>query len=50
MTRVRLVISLIGLVAAVVGVVRDDRRMVWVAIAALSISVLLRFIGRRAGR
>lgn len=50
MNRIRLVVSLIGLVSAVVGVVRDDRRMVWVAIGALSISVLLRFIGRRAGR
>lgn len=50
MTPVRLVISLIGLVAAVVGVLRDDRRMVWVAIVAVSISVLLRILGRRAGR
>lgn len=50
MTRFRLVLSLLGLAAALAGVLRDDRRLVWVAIAALAASVGLRIWARRQAR
>jgi hypothetical protein len=47
MTRARLLLSLTGLALALIGVVRNDRRFIWPAIAALILSVGLRIASRR---
>ena len=47
MKRIRLIAGVIGLAAALYGVLRDDRRMVWIAIIALIISMTIRIVGRR---
>ncbi|MGH7579527.1 MAG: hypothetical protein ACREM9_05095 [Gemmatimonadales bacterium] len=49
LSRVRLVLSLTGMVLAVVAIMLDDRRVVWVAIALLAASLLLRLVQRRQG-
>ncbi len=47
--RVKLILSLAGLVFAVVGIARDDRRIVWAAIGILAVAILLRlFLKRRS--
>lgn len=47
--RIKLVLSLAGLVFAVVGIARDDRGITWAAIGILAVAVLLRlFLRRRA--
>jgi hypothetical protein len=50
--KVRLGLSLSGMVVAVVAIMLEDRRIVWGAIALLAASLLLRLVagGRRAGR
>ena len=50
MSRVRLMLSLAGFVAAICAVVTDDRRIVWVAIALLFGSFLLRILQRKSPR
>lgn len=47
MGRLKLILSLAGLVFAVVGIARDDRVIVWAAIALLSAALLLRLALRR---
>jgi hypothetical protein len=47
--RIRLALSLAGMVLAVVAIMLNDRRMVWGAIALLAASLLLRLIARRRG-
>jgi hypothetical protein len=47
MNRWRIGFALAGFVLALLGVALSDRRLVWVAIAALAISFLIRLIGRR---
>jgi hypothetical protein len=50
-TKVRLALSLSGMVVAVVAIMLDDRRIVWGAIALLAASLLLRLLARgRGGR
>jgi hypothetical protein len=49
LTRIRLVLSLTGMVVAVAAIMLDDRRVVWGAIALLAASLLLRLIQRRQG-
>jgi hypothetical protein len=46
-SQLRLALSVIGLVIAVGGVIRDDRRLVWAAIALIGASIVLRIIVRR---
>jgi hypothetical protein len=46
--RVRLALSLSGMVVAVIAIMLDDRRIVWGAIALLAASLLLRLLGRRS--
>ena len=46
LTRVRLALSLSGMVVAVVAIMLEDRRIVWGAIALLAASLLLRVIAR----
>jgi hypothetical protein len=50
LTRVRLFLSLTGMVVAVLAVMRNDRRLVWSAIALLAASLILRLVQRRRGR
>jgi hypothetical protein len=47
--RIRLVLSLTGMVVAVVAIMLNDRRVVWGAIALLAASLLLRVVARRRG-
>ena len=47
--RIRLALSLTGMVVAVVAVMLEDRRLIWGAIALLAGSLLLRVVGRRRG-
>jgi hypothetical protein len=45
--RIRLALSLTGMVLAVVAIMLNDRRVVWGAIALLAASLLLRVVSRR---
>jgi Flp pilus assembly protein TadB len=45
--RIRLVLSLTGMVVAVLAIMLNDRRLVWGAIAVLGASLLLRLVVRR---
>ena len=45
--RIRLALSLTGMVVAIAAIMLDDRRVVWGAIALLGASLLLRLVGRR---
>jgi hypothetical protein len=47
--RIRLALSLAGMVLAVVAIMLNDRRVVWGAIALLATSLLLRVVARRRG-
>ncbi len=47
--RVRLALSLSGMVVAVVAILVNDRRVVWGAIALLAASLLLKLVARRGG-
>jgi hypothetical protein len=47
LNRVRLALSLGGMLVAVVAIMLDDRRIVWGAIVLLAASLLLRLLGRR---
>ena len=47
--RIRLALSLAGMVLAVVAIMLNDRRAVWGAIALLAASLLLRVVARRRG-
>jgi hypothetical protein len=51
-TRVRLALSLSGMVLAVVAIMTNDRRVLWGAVAVLAASLILRFFqrGSRQGR
>ena len=47
MNRVRIGLALCGFVLALVGVVLDDSRLGWAAIAVLTASLLLRLVIRK---
>lgn len=47
MRAARLALGLLGFVLAVIGVTRDDRRIVWGAIVALIVALGLRLWDRR---
>ena len=47
MRAARLVLTLIGFGLAVIGALRDDRRVVWGAIALLGTALFLRLAARR---
>jgi hypothetical protein len=49
LNKLRLALSLAGMVAAVLAIMLNDRRMVWGAIALLAASLILRLVGRRRG-
>jgi hypothetical protein len=46
LNKVRLALSLSGMVVAVLAIMLDDRRIVWGAIALLAASMLLRLLAR----
>ena len=48
MSRFRLALTIAGFVLAVVGVLRDDRRIVWLAIGALAVALIIRVATRRS--
>jgi hypothetical protein len=50
MIRLRLGLSLAGFVAAILAVMTDDHRVVWLAIGLLSASFLLRVLQRKSPR
>ena len=51
MNQFRLGLAMAGMIFAVAGVLRDDRRLMWIAMAALGVSVLLRvYLRRHNGR
>ena len=51
LTKIRLALSLTGMVVAIVAIMLNDRRVVWGAIALLAASLLLRLVARhRPGR
>jgi hypothetical protein len=48
MNRARLALSVVGFILAFVGVLRDDRRIVWAAIVVIAVVVIARVVaGRR---
>ena len=47
LNRIRLALSLTGMVVAIAAIMLNDRRVVWAAVALLGASLLLRLIGRR---
>ena len=47
--RIRLGLSLTGMVVAVLAIMLNDRRLVWGAIALLAASIILRLVQRRGG-
>jgi hypothetical protein len=49
LNRVRLALSLAGMVVAVIAIMLEDRRVIWGAIALLAVSLLLRIVGRHGG-
>lgn len=49
LNRVRLALSLTGMVVAVAAIMLKDRRVVWAAIALLAASIVLRLIQRSRG-
>lgn len=44
--RSRLYLAVLGVILGVVGIVRDDRRIIWAAIGVLGAAVALRFVAR----
>ena len=49
-TRIRLALSLSGMVLAVVAIMTNDRRVVWGAVALLAASLILRLVQRNRPR
>jgi hypothetical protein len=47
--RVRLGLSISGMVLAVAAIMLNDRRVIWGAIALLAASLILRLVQRRRG-
>lgn len=47
--RIRIALSLAGMIAAVLAITLNDRRAVWAAIALLAASLILRLVQRRRG-
>lgn len=45
--RVKLGLSAAGLLLAIAAIALDDQRLTWVAIGALTVSVAMRFWGRK---
>lgn len=50
MRQLRLGLAVAGFIVALAGVLRDDRRLVWAAIAILSVSLAIRIYLQRADR
>jgi len=48
-TRLRLALAAVGMTLALVGALREDRWLVWAAIAAMAAALILRIAGTRRG-
>lgn len=46
MSRARMALAVLGFGLALAGVLRDDRRLVWGAIAVIGVLVAARMVGR----
>ena len=44
--RSRLYLAGLGVILGVVGIARNDRRLIWAAIGVLTVTVALRFVAR----
>jgi hypothetical protein len=49
MMRLRLVLAFLGIALGIAAIARDDRRIAWVAMIVLAVSLMLRIVARRAG-
>ena len=47
MSQLRIAAALAGFVAALLGVALDDQRLAWMAIALLTVSLILRLVLRK---
>ena len=47
MTRARLAVAFLGILLAIVAIVRDDRRIAWVAMVVLAVALAMRLVARR---
>jgi hypothetical protein len=47
LSRLRIGLSLVGLLIVIAAVARDDQMLMWVAIGCLGVSVLVRLVLRR---
>lgn len=47
MMQARLGLAVVGFIFAVAGVLRDDRRLVWIAMVLLAAALIIRVILRR---
>lgn len=45
--RARFAVTGIGVALGVLGIARDDRRLIWVAIGFLAVALVLRVLARR---
>lgn len=49
MSQLRIAFALAGFVAALLSVALDERRLAWLAIALLTVSLILRLVLRKRG-
>jgi preprotein translocase subunit SecG len=49
MMRLRLVLAFFGIALAIAAIARDDRRIAWMAMVVLAVSMVLRIVARKAG-
>jgi hypothetical protein len=49
MMHLRLVLAFLGIALAIAAIARDDRRIAWVAMIILAVSLVLRIVARKAG-
>jgi hypothetical protein len=45
--RSRFYLAALGVIVGIIGIARDDRRIIWVAIGCLMAAAVLRFVARR---
>ena len=48
MMRLRLAMAFLGIALAIAAIARDDKRIAWVAMIVLAVSLVLRFMARKA--
>lgn len=48
--RARFALTGLGVALGVLGIARDDRRIIWVAIGCLAVALVLRIVARRGAK